>query len=88
MCSKVNVFMQKMQYSGYTQAVRFNVVNSALNAMDTIKQKEESGIRPRNRPKEWKRIEREKEKQSKKYNWYRNSGFDSVLFVPSIPKEN
>jgi len=61
-------------------------VKSALHAMETIKQKEECGVRPRNRPKEWKRIEREREKQSKKCNWYRNSGFDSVLFVPSTPK--
>ena len=85
-CSKVNIFMQKMQYSGYSQAVRFNVVNSALHAIEVIEKKEESGVRPRNRPKEWKRMEREEEKRQKRCNWYRKSGFDSVLFVPSTPE--
>ena len=84
-CGHVNKFMMKMQYSGYGQIFRFNVVNSALKAMKIIKEKEELGIRPINRPKEWKRAEREREKEEKKRKWYKSGGFDSVLFVPSTP---
>ena len=85
-CMHINAFMKKMQYSGYSQSFRFNVVNSALNGMEVIREKEALGIRPIHRPKEWRRVEREKEKLEKKRSWYRNGGFDSVLFVPSTPK--
>ena len=84
-CAHINAFMKKMQFSGYTQSFRYNVVNSALNAMKLIKEKEALGIRPINRPKEWRRQEREQEKQEKKRSWYKSGGFDSVLFVPSTP---
>ena len=82
----INNFLKKMQYSGYNQNFRYNVVNSALNAMKIIREKEELGLRPINRPKGWKREEREKEKEEKKRKWYKNGGFDSVIFVPSTPK--
>ena len=85
-CEHVNNFMKKMQYSGYNHSFRYNVVNSALNAMKTIKEKDQLGIRPINRPKDWKRAEREKEKAEKKSKWYKQGGFDSVLFVPATPK--
>ena len=85
-CEHVNRFMKKMQYSGYTKTFRFNVVNSALNALKIIREKEASGIRPINRPKGWKRDEREKEKEEKKTKWYKRGGFDSVLFVPYTPE--
>ena len=81
----VNKFLKKMQYSGYTQPFRFNVVKSALDAMKIIKDKEALGIRPVNRPKEWKWKERQEEKQRKKRTWYKKDGFDSVLFIPSTP---
>ena len=85
-CEHINAFMKKMQYSGYTHKFRFDVVNSAINGMKVIREKEELGIRPINRPKEWKRDEREKEKEVRKREWYRKGGFDSVLFVPSTPE--
>ena len=78
--------MKKMQYSGYTQPFRYNVMNSAKKAFQTIQEKETLGIRPINRPKEWRREERQMEKLRKKRTWYKDGGFDdSVLFVPSTP---
>ena len=85
-CTHINRFMKKLQYSGYTQTFRHNVVNSAQKAFQTIHEKETLGIRPMNRPKEWKRAEREEEKHRKKRSWYKDGGFDSVLFVPSTPE--
>ena len=85
-CSHINAHMKKMQYSGYTQPFRYNVVKSALNAFESIKEKKVLGIRPINRPKDWRRAERDEETQEKKRTWYRNGGFDSVLFVPSTPE--
>ena len=39
-CGHVNKLMKKIQYSGYSKTFRFNVVNSALTAMETIREKE------------------------------------------------
>ena len=56
-----------------------------MNAYEQIKIREENGIRPIHRPKDWKRDERIEEKERKKRDWYKQGGFDSVLFVPSTP---
>ena len=85
-CTHINRFMKKMQFSGYSQPFRYTVVNSAINAMKIIREKESLGIRPIYRPKEWRRVEREKEKVEKRRTWYKSGGFDSVLFVPSTPE--
>ena len=53
-CTHVNKFMNKLQYSGYKQSFRYNVVRSGMNAYKVIKQSETMGIRPMNRPKGWK----------------------------------
>ena len=52
-------------------------------AFQTIEKKQGLGIRPINRPKQWKRDERERLKGQKKRTWYKEGAFDSVLFVPS-----
>ena len=84
-CAHINNFMKKLQYSGYTQPFRYNVARSAMNAFETIKQKKNLGIRPIHRLKTWKQRERQEEKREKKRAWYKEGGFDSVLFVPSTP---
>ena len=84
-CTHVNNFMRKLQYSGYNQLFRCNVAKSALNAYKIIKEKEEQEIRPMNRPKDWMKHERMEEKQRKAKNWYKSNGFDSVVFVPMTP---
>ena len=82
-CTHLNNFMKKLQYSGYTQTFRYNVTQSAMKAYEVIKRKSELGIRPVHRLKSWRRHERAKEKRRKKRTWYKDGGFDSVLFVPS-----
>ena len=77
--------MRKLQYSGYKQPFRYSVMCAARKAFQTIEKKQVLGIRPINRPKQWKRDERENLKEQKKRNWYKEGGFDSVLFVPSTP---
>ena len=84
-CKHVNNFMKKLQYSGYDQTFRHDITRSGLHAYKTIKERAEAGIRPINRPKEWKREERMKEKENKEQSWYRKDGYDSVLFVPATP---
>ena len=45
-----------------------------------------NNIRPVNRLKNWNRAERERQKQQKRKEWYKQGGFDSVLFLPSTPQ--
>ena len=84
-CNHINKFMMKMQYSGYNQIFRYHVVKSAINGYIQIREKEELGIRPIHRPKDWKKGERRKEKEQKKRDWYRKGGFDTVLFTTATP---
>ena len=84
-CGHLNNFMKKLQFSGYAQPFRYHVMQSAMKAYRKIKEKSELGIRPINRLRSWRRHEREEEKQRKKRSWYKEGGFDSVLFVPCTP---
>ena len=77
--------MKKLQYSGYDCRFRYDVVKSGIKAYRTIRDNEVSGLRPINRAKDWKREERLKEKETKKKSWYKDGGFDSVMFVPATP---
>ena len=45
-CTHINIFMKKMQFSGYSQPFRYTVVNSAMNAMQMIREKESLVIQP------------------------------------------
>ena len=84
-CTHLNNFMKKLQFSGYSQPFRYNVAKSALHALETIKEKDRLGVRPVNRLKTWRRPERAARKLEKRKGWYKEGGFDSVLFVPSTP---
>ena len=81
-----NHFMKKIQYSGYDQRFRYDVAKSAINAYNTMRENEERDIRPINRPKDWHKAERMQQNEKKRRNWYKQGGFDSVLFVPTTPK--
>ena len=75
----------KMQYSGYDEQFRYEVVKSALSAYQGIMEKVKEGQRPLYRPRNWKRDEREKERRSKIHSWYSKGDYESVLFIPSTP---
>ena len=81
----LNNLTRKMQYSGYDQTFRYTVAKSAINAYKTIRDNEERGFRPMHRPKNWRRTERIMEKEEKKKSWYKQGGFDTVLFIPTTP---
>ena len=80
-------FTLKMQYSGYDQPFRYDVTKSAINAYHTMRDNEANDIRPLYRPKSWPKAECIECRERKKSEWYKRGGFDSVIFVPSTPKE-
>jgi len=77
--------MMRIQYSGYSEKFRKEVTASAVKAYDTIRSKEQEGIQPMYRPKNWNVKERAAEKKRKKENWFRKNGEDTVIFVPATP---
>ena len=80
-------YTMRLQFSGYSEQFRRQVVKSAITAHRRIKEKVESGERPLYRRKQWKQNERTKEKRKRKENWYKQKTknkekeFMSVLFV-------
>ena len=66
----VEMFMARMQFSGYNKKFRAEVLNSALKAYTEIKRKDIQGEQPLYRPKQWKQKERKEQRRNKKNNWY------------------
>ena len=77
--------MLRLQYSGYDQKFRTEVVRSAINAYNRMVELDASGEQPLYRPREWRRLERARERRGKRESWYRKGGFNAVIFVPATP---
>ena len=61
--------------------MKYEVVNAALKAYDKVCRKADCGERPLYRPYDWNR----KAKRNKVGSWYLRGGYESVIFVSSIP---
>ena len=81
----IDEMVLRLQFSGYTKKFRHEIVDSALKAYDEIIRKVSNGERPRYRPYEWNRQERDAMKKKKAVGWYQQGGYESVIFVPSTP---
>ena len=84
----IDEYALRMQFSGYNEEFRKDVVRSAITAYEKIKRRVEKGERPLYRTKEWRKKDRVKEKRIKKDNWYKKRGkckndkdYKSVMFV-------
>ena len=84
--SHVNNMMLRLQYSGYDQKFRADVVRSALKAYNRLLELDASGEQPLYRPREWRQLERAQERRRKRESWYRTGGFGAVIFVPATPE--
>ena len=82
----VETYVGRLQFSGYSRKFRGEIVQSALNAYQIIREKEEQGVQPMYRTKMWNRVERQKERRKKKNDWFKKGGYMSVMFVPATPK--
>ena len=84
--SHVNHMMLHLQYSGYDQKFRTEVVRSVMKAYNRLIELDTSGEQPLYRPREWKRLERAQERREKPEKWYRKGSFDMVIFMPATPE--
>ena len=83
----VTEFTARMQYSGYSQEFRAEVVKSALHAYDQMKARDNAGDEPMYRPREWRRVERAEARRDKRGSWFRGkeSANETVVFIPATP---
>ena len=81
----LSIFTARMQFSGYNQQFRAEVVKSALNAYACLRDQENRGERPLYRPKMWNARERDEEKKSKKLSWYKRGGDEALMIIPQTP---
>ena len=83
--SHVNHIMLRLQYFGFDQKFRTEVVLSALKAYNRMIELDASSEQPLYRPTEWKRLQRAQERRGKRESWYRKGGFDTAIFAPATP---
>ena len=86
-CSHVETFCSRMQFSGHSITMRAQVVRSAMTAYKRAREKDEEGVEPMHRTRDWKKGERMRTKRKKKSNWFRGKGGkkESVIFIPATP---
>ena len=77
----LNQISLRMQFSGYTKEFRYHVMASAIKAYNNLLQKEIKGERPLYRNRDWNTVNRRKQKELKKKEWYKEGGYDSVIFI-------
>ena len=70
----------------YDQQFRYEILKSAIDAYNKIKEKDTNKEKPMYRNKNWKKNERRKVKLDKRKTWYEKGGYEAVVFVPATPK--
>ena len=60
-------------------------MRSALASYNRLLDLDASGEKPLYRPREWRALERARERRKRCDNWFRKGGFDTVIFVPAMP---
>ena len=78
-------FSARMQFSGYEQRFRAEVIKSAIHAYNTLLAAEQQGERPLYRPRSWNMVEREKQRKAKKLSWYKKGGEEALMIIPKTP---
>ena len=77
--------MLRLQYSGYDRKFREELVRSALATYNRPLDLDGSGEKALYRPREWKALDRARERRKRRDNWFRKGGSDTVIFVPATP---
>ena len=80
-------FVHRVQYSGYINQERIEVYKCTRKKYQSILKNNIVGIIPLYRGKFWKIEERARERREKADSWYKNGGYDTVMFVDATPNE-
>ena len=77
--------MTRMKAAGYSQDYRQHCLENALRIWDAKLRDSDDGVSPLNRPPGFKKIERRKDKQTKRKTWSTKGGYVAPIIVPSTP---
>ena len=78
-------YMSRMAAAGFNQNYRANILKNALNIYDSKLRDDADGVKPLNRPRGYRRVERRREKREKKRGWATRGGYTAPIFCPSTP---
>ena len=78
-------FSVRMKISGYNERYRLNVIQSALQIWMKQNDEDMRCIRPLYRMKDWNKINRKREKEIKKQQWFRKENAEFTIFGPCTP---
>ena len=78
-------YLGRMMAAGYSEKYRKDVLQNALRVYDDKCKKNDDNIEPLNRPKDYKKIERRKEKKQKKKYWSSKGKYSAPIIIPSTP---
>ncbi|KAL9963291.1 hypothetical protein ACROYT_G032476 [Oculina patagonica] len=56
-----------------------------MTAYNRLIELDASGETPLYRPREWRKLDQAREKRRKREIWFKEGGFDTVIFVPATP---
>ena len=83
--SMLTELCERLRDSGWGERFRTEIILSILKGWRKMKEEQEQGRRPINRPRSWNEGIREKNKWKKKISWYREGGYTTVMFCPYTP---
>ena len=78
-------YMMRMKKAGYNERYRKNVLKEGLKIYEAKVAISDEGGEPLNRPSEYRKVERRREKRLKKKNWNKRGGYGSPIIIPSTP---
>ena len=78
-------YMRRMMAAGYKENYRKDILKNAISIFKIKLEKSKEGITPLNRPKDYRKAERRKEKIEKKKNWANKDGSLAPIIVPATP---
>ena len=71
--------------AGYKDDYRKKILKNAISIFNVKLQKSEEGVKPMNRPKDYRKPERRKEKIEKQKSWANKDGSLAPIIVPATP---
>ena len=83
--TKIQHYMARLQYSGYNMEDRVKIYRAAKKRFNEMVHKDEMGVEPLYRGKNWNYTERVAEKRRKRGSWFKGDGSEAVFFVDATP---
>ena len=82
----LNDFSSRLRASGYDEAYRLQIIKSGVSGFEKMVEVAKIGGRPVNRPRTWEQDQRQKKKELKKRDWFKEGGMMSPYLSHTHPE--